>query len=85
MRYILIFLCVFTVFGCRQKGYDKVWSTYDWLPAGAESSNAYSIPNNAYRGYGGGYSTQPVYDNDSDYMQPRGFGICNSGNYLACE
>lgn len=83
MRTICFLAMICLLFGCaKQNTYDKVWSNYDWLPPGTENSNPYVVqqPGSYYRGY------PQVYDNDTDYVQPYGWGMCNGVNSLGtCE
>lgn len=84
MRHFWLIVAITCLVGCvQQNQYDKVWSNYEWLPPGAEGSNPYAIPPAPYPSYRGNY---PVYDNDSDYVQPYGWGVCGGANNLGnCE
>lgn len=60
--------------------YDDVWQEYDWVPSDAEFTNPYLIPPDTYYGSG------QIYDNDSTYVPPHSFGMCNdTGNIFGCE
>ncbi|GEM_PF-4816895 len=83
MRFTLTLIVTLWLLGCKQNSYDKVWSNYEWLPPGSEGTNPYTLPP---RYAPSGYGRYPTYDNDADYVQPRGWGLCgNSGNLGNCE
>ena len=74
MRVTFILLISIMLFSCKNTQRDDVWKEYEWLPADAEYSNPYLIPPDATRGYTPPvYGGQPVYDNDSTYVPPRGY------------
>ena len=75
-------MTILLLIGCKQNKYDEVWHNYEWLPPGAENSNPYVLTPQHQRGYG----NYPYYDNDAEYVQPRGWGMCNGTNNLGnCE
>lgn len=82
MRFTSVLFSFLLLFACQSGQRGDVWKNYEWLPPGAESSNPYVMPEGNYRGYGG----YPTYDNDSDYVQPYGWGMCGGANNLGnCE
>ena len=73
MRIFCLIAVIFHLSACaKQRAHNEIWRTYDWLPADAEYSNPYDIPSN----------DNPYYDNDADYIQPHGWGMCNGSNNL---
>lgn len=86
MRLAMIFISGLLVFACQQRPYNDVWRQYDWLPPDAEYDNPYLLPREVRQGYPTPYPARPVYDNDYDYVPPRGWGVCTGSDNLGqCE